>query len=86
MFCFRNRLHAVFTKIGATLSYEVRFKYSNVQKKTHIYEWIFTKNQGRMAAVPPMLTNETLMGSDRVHFFFAHPPNHFNEAPKQRRK
>jgi hypothetical protein len=44
--------------------------------------WIFTKNQGRMAAVPPMLTNETLMGSDRVHFFFRASTKPFQRSAK----
>jgi hypothetical protein len=40
------------------------------------------KNQGRMAAVPPMLTNETLMGSDRVHFFFRASTKPFQRSAK----
>ena len=35
-----------------------------------------------MAAVPPMLTNETLMGSDSVHFFFRASTKPFQRSAK----
>jgi hypothetical protein len=54
MFSFRSPFCIVFTKIGITLSYEVRFyrmTTQNVQKKD-MHLNIFAKNQGRVAALP----------------------------------